>query len=319
VAHLITNMAYINDTPWHGLGNRLSAKQSIEVWAQQSGIAFEIKETPVRFMTESAGNLGAIMTFPEQKVLFRSDTNEPLSVVSQRYQVVQPREILEFYRDLTEISGFELETAGVLKGGRKIWALAKTNQSATLKGNDTINGYLLLATACDGTLATTAQFTSIRVVCNNTLAVALSNGSGAVKVPHSTSFDPQAVKKQLGISVSAWDSFMYRMKTLSERRVKSHEAMNYFLRVFTDPATTATGLSNERAMKKVLALYEGDGKGAELASSKATAFGLLNAVTEYVDHQRRARSTDHRLESAWFGQGATLKQKALEQALLMAS
>jgi len=319
VAHLITNMAYINDTPWHGLGNRLSAKQSIEVWAQQSGIAFEIKETPVRFMTESAGNLGAIMTFPEQKVLFRSDTNEPLSVVSQRYQVVQPREILEFYRDLTEISGFELETAGVLKGGRKIWALAKTNQSATLKGNDTINGYLLLATACDGTLATTAQFTSIRVVCNNTLAVALSNGSGAVKVPHSTSFDPQAVKKQLGISISAWDSFMYRMKTLSERRVKSHEAMNYFLRVFTDPATTATGLSNERAMKKVLALYEGDGKGAELASSKATAFGLLNAVTEYVDHERRARSTDHRLESAWFGQGATLKGRALEQALLMAS
>ena len=317
MAHLVHSMAYANAKPWHGHGNKLSAKQPIEVWAQQSGISFEIKETPVRFMTESAGSLGAIMTFPEQKVLFRSDTNEPLSVVSQRYQVVQPREILEFYRDLTEVSGFELETAGVLKGGRKIWALAKTNQSSTLKGNDTVNGYLLLATACDGTLATTAQFTSIRVVCNNTLAVALSNGNGAVKVPHSTSFDAQAVKKQLGVSVSSWDSFMYGMKTLSERRVKSHEAMNYFLRVFTDQATTSTGLSNERAMKKVLALYEGDGKGAELASSKGTAFGLLNAVTEYVDHERRARSTDHRLESAWFGQGATIKQKALDQALLM--
>ncbi|MDR6202521.1 DUF932 domain-containing protein [Paraburkholderia graminis] len=319
MAHLVQSMAYANAMPWHGLGNHISTKQPIEVWAQQSGITFEIRETPVRFMTDSAGSLGAIMSFPEQKVLFRSDTNEPLSVVSQRYQVVQPREILEFYRDLTEVSGFELETAGVLKGGRKIWALAKTGQSSTLKGNDTVNGYLLLATACDGTLATTAQFTSIRVVCNNTLAVALSNGTGAVKVPHSTSFDPQAVKKQLGVSVSSWDSFMYRMKTLSERRVKSHEAMNYFLRVFTDPATTATGLSNERAMKKVLALYEGDGKGAELASSKGTAFGLLNAVTEYVDHERRARSTDHRLESAWFGQGASIKQKALDQALLMAS
>jgi len=270
-------------------------------------------------MTESAGGLGAIKSFPEQKVLYRSDTNAPLSVVSSRYQVVQPREILEFYRDLTEVSGFELETAGILKGGRKIWALAKTNQSAVLKGNDRVNGYLLLATACDGTLATTAQFTSVRVVCNNTLAVALSNASSAVKVPHSTSFDPQAVKKQLGISISSWDSFMYRMKTLSERRVKSHEAMNYFLRVFTDPTTTAAGLSNERAMKKVMALYEGDGKGAELASSKGTAFGLLNAVTEYVDHERRARSTDHRLESAWFGQGATLKQKALDQAMVMAS
>jgi phage/plasmid-like protein (TIGR03299 family) len=319
MAHLIETMAYTNATPWHGLGNRLTKKQSIEVWAEQAGMDWDIQESPVRFMAETAGSLGAIMSFPEQKVLYRSDTKAALSVVSQRYQVVQPREILEFYRDLTEISGFTLETAGVLKGGRKVWALAKTNQSTKLKGEDIVNGYLLLATACDGTLATTAQFTSIRVVCNNTLAVALDNGNGSVKVPHSTSFDPQAVKKQLGISVSAWDAFMYRMKTLSERRVKSHEAMNYFLRVFTDPATTATGLSNERAMKKVLDLYEGQGKGSELASSKGTAFGLLNSVTEYVDHQRRARSTDHRLESAWFGQGASLKQKALEQALLMST
>lgn len=317
MAHLVETMAYANTTPWHGLGNHLSAKQPIDVWAAQSGLSFEIKETPVRFMSETNDSLDAILSFPEQKVLFRSDTNAPLSVVSNRYQVVQPREILEFYRDLTEISGFELETAGVLKGGRKVWALARTNQSSTLKGNDTVNGYLLLATGCDGTLATTAQFTSIRVVCNNTLAVALANGSGAVKVPHSTSFNPQAVKNQLGISVSSWDGFMYRMKTLSERKVKTHESLNYFLRVFTNASTTASGLSNERAMKKVQELYEGNGKGADLASSKGTAFGLLNSITEYVDHERRARSTDHRLESAWFGAGATLKQKALDQALLM--
>ncbi|MFZ6746136.1 DUF932 domain-containing protein [Undibacterium sp. JH2W] len=317
MAHLIETMAYVNEVPWHGLGNQLTAKQPIEVWAKQAGMAFDIKESPVRFMTESAGSLGANMTFPEQKVLYRSDTKAALSVVSSRYQVVQPREILEFYRDLTEVSGFELETAGVLKEGRKVWALAKTNQSATLKGNDVVNAYLLLATACDGSLATTAQFTSIRVVCNNTLAVALNNSSGAVKVPHNTNFDPQAVKRQLGISVASWDAFMYRMKTLSERKVKSHEAMNYFLRVFTDPSNTASGLTNERAMKKVQELYDGQGKGAELSSSKGTAFGLLNSVTEYVDHQKRARTTDHRLESAWFGQGATLKQKALDQALQM--
>ena len=317
MAHLVETMAYVAETPWHGLGNKLGEKQSIEVWQQQSGMNFDIKEAPVRFMTESIGNLGAIMSFPEQKVLYRSDCNVPLSVVSNRYKVVQPKEILEFYRDLSEISGFELETAGVLKQGRKVWALAKTGQSCTFKGNDTVNGYLLLATACDGTLATTAQFTSIRVVCNNTLAVALTNGTGAVKVPHSTSFDPDAVKKKLGISVVAWDSFMYRMKTLAERKVKSQEAFNYFLRVFTDQRNSTTGLTNERAMTKAMSLYEGQGRGAELASSKATAFGLLNAVTEFVDHERRARSTDHRLDSAWFGQGAALKQKAWEQALIM--
>jgi len=70
-------------------------------------------------------------------------------------------------------------------------------------------------------------------------------------------------------------------------------------------------------MAKATSLFNGQGKGADLASAKGTAFGLLNAVTAYVDHERRARSTDNRLDSAWFGQGATIKQRALEQALLM--
>jgi phage/plasmid-like protein (TIGR03299 family) len=316
MAHLVETMAYVGQTPWHGLGHQLPARQPIEVWAQHAGMDWEIRETPVRFITGTAGNLGAIETFPDNKVLFRSDTNAPLSVVSQRFQVVQPREILEFYRDLTEISGFELETAGVLKGGRKFWALARTGQSGTLKGNDVSNGYVLLATACDGTLATTAQFTSIRVVCNNTLAIALSGCSNAVKVPHSTSFDAQAVKRQLGINVSVWDDFMYRLKALSERKVKPLEAQRFLQRVFTEESAKGP-YTNERALAKAQSLFDGAGRGAELASAKGTAYGLLNAVTEFVDHERRARSTDHRLDSAWFGQGAAIKQKALEQALLL--
>lgn len=318
MAHMIESMAFVNQVPWHGLGNQLVAGQSLEAWQTAAGMDWEIKESPVRFMTESVGRLGNILSFPENKVLFRSDTNAPLSVVGQRYQVVQPSEILAFYKALTEVAGYELETAGVLKGGKKIWALARTGQSSTLKGNDTVNGFLLLATACDGTLATTAQFTSVRVVCNNTLAVALLGGSGAVKVPHSTNFDPQAVKAQLGVTVSSWDSFMYQMKGLSERKVRSTEAFNFFLRVFTtEHRKSSVGITNERSMAKAMALYEGAGKGADLASSKGTAFGLLNSVTEFVDHERRAMSTDHRLDSAWFGQGATLKQKALDQAVML--
>jgi len=267
MAHAVQQMAYVGQTPWHQLGNQLPAKQPIEIWAQKAGMDWEIRDTPVRYMTEQAGALGSIMSFPEQKVLFRSDTKAPLSVVSGRYQVVQPREVLEFYRDLTEISGFELETAGVLKEGKKFWALAKTGKETVLKGNDVVKGYLLLATSCDGTLATTATPTTIRVVCNNTLQIALNGASSAIKVPHSTNFDPQAVKKQLGIAVSQWDAFMYRMKTLSERKVKSHEAMNYFLKVICNTDShvdPAQGLMNERALKAVQALYDGKGMGSEL-------------------------------------------------------
>ena len=206
MAHQLEQMAYVGDTPWHGLGNQLAPNQPIEVWAQQAGMDWRIESSDVSYMAKNDKGQNIILPFEEQRVLYRSDTHAPLSVVSQRFQEVQPHSILEFYRDLTEQSGFELETAGVLKGGKKFWALARTGQSTTLKGKDVSNGYILLATACDGTLATTAQFTSIRVVCNNTLAIALkaqhstSNNTGVVKVPHSTRFDADKVKQQLQYS-----------------------------------------------------------------------------------------------------------------------
>jgi phage/plasmid-like protein (TIGR03299 family) len=318
MAHQIEHMAYIGATPWHGLGSRLTEKQPLEVWQREAGMDWKIQESPVHFKSDAIGHMGSIHSFPEQKVLFRSDTKAPLSVVSQRYQVVQPREVLEFYRDLTERSGYELETAGVLKGGRKLWALARTGQSTALKGNDVVNGYLLLATSCDGTLATTATPTTIRVVCNNTLTIAINGASQAIKVPHSTRFDPRTVKQQLGITVSQWDDFMYRMRTLAARPVKDHEAKAYLRSVLCEAQTGKaehTGFSNERALNKALCLYEGHGRGAELEAAKGTAWGLLNSVTEYVDHERRARSNEHRMDTAWFGQGAVIKQRALDAAL----
>ena len=123
MAHLLQSMAYVGAAPWHDLGNALPPKQSIEVWAQQAGMDWSICSTPVRYLADQVGALGSIMSFEDQKVLYRSDTKAALAVVGNRYQVVQPKEVLEFYRDLTEVSGFELETAGVLKEGRKLWAL----------------------------------------------------------------------------------------------------------------------------------------------------------------------------------------------------
>ncbi|AIP61626.1 DUF932 domain-containing protein [Burkholderia thailandensis] len=317
--HLVQTMAFANETPWHGLGNQLAANQPLEVWAKQAGMDWRIEEAEVRFVSGMAGTtLGSIHAFPEQKVLYRSDTKAPLSVVSKRFNVVQPAEIIEFYRDLTEAGGYELETAGVLKDGKKLWALARTGQNATLKGRDRVNGYLLLATACDGSLATTAQFTSVRVVCNNTLAIALGDSTGAVKVPHRSQFDAQAVKRQLGIAISSWDGFMARMKALSECRVNDTAAETFLRRVLTYPTTSASSqvaATNDSAIKAVHELFTGRGKGSDMASAAGTAWGLLNSVTEFVDHQRRARSADNRTDSAWFGTGAALKQKAFDEAM----
>ena len=335
MAHLIETMAYRGQTPWHGLGEHLPEHQPLEVWAEAAGMNWQIQESPVHYSIENVHNASMFGTFDEQKVLYRSDTNTALSVVSNRYQVVQPMEVLEFYRDLTEQAGFELETAGVLKGGRKFWALAKTGHSTALKGNDVVNGYLLLATSCDGSLATVAMPTTVRVVCNNTLSIAVNNSENAVKVSHRSVFDADAVKKRLGVAVSHWDQFMYEMKVLSERKVSTKEANAYFETLLTQTTpqsseSTPSGLRllkpstkpiipNERAYKKLQAMYGGQGRGAELTAAKNTAWGLLCAVTEFVDHERQARSTENRLDSAWFGNGAQMKQQALEKALQLMS
>lgn len=313
--HLVETMAYTGQTPWHGLGNHLAPGLPSEVWAEQAGMNWRIEESPVQF-TAKAGKSKMSRAFPQQKVLYRSDTQAPLSVVSSRYQVVQPAEILEFYQDLTEVGGFELESAGVLKEGRKFWALARTGQSVRLKRKDEVNGYLLLATACDGTLATTAQFTSIRVVCNNTLAIALGQSEGAVKVPHRSSFDAQAVKRQLGIATSSWDDFIDHMKALAECKVSEKAAEAFLRSAFSNSAQAQPENStNDRAIKAVHDLFSGHGQGSTLASAQGTAWGLLNSVTEFVDHHRRARSADHRRDAAWFGPGSVLKQKAWEGAM----
>ncbi|RON63915.1 hypothetical protein BK669_07875 [Pseudomonas fluorescens] len=318
MAHLIEQMAYVGNMPWHGLGNRLSPNQPLEVWQQEAGMNWQIQEAPVRFMADSVGHLSTIHSFPEQKVLFRSDTKAPLSVVSNRYQVVQPLDVLEFYRDLTERFGYELETAGVLKGGRKIWALARTGMSAAIRETDVVNGYLLLATSCDGTLATTATPTTVRVVCNNTLAISLNGALCPIKVPHNTKFDAQAVKKELGIAAPQWDDFMYRMRALADRRVQWKEVVGFLMDVVCETSYAVPlpeTLPNKRAMEKILSLYEGKGLGSHYNTAHGTAWGLLNAVTEFVDHQKQAKNSEYRRDSAWFGRGASIKQRALNKAL----
>ncbi|MGL6046156.1 MAG: DUF932 domain-containing protein [Vogesella sp.] len=314
MSHLVETMAYVGATPWHGLGNQLTEQQPIDVWLHEAGMNWTIEQSDVLFNVSQDGM--HIRMHRDAKVLYRSDTLAPLSVVSPRYKVVQPHEVLHFYNDLVHAGGFELETAGVLKGGKKLWALAKTGQETLVRSGDRVKAYLLLATSCDGTLCTTAQFTSVRVVCNNTLQIAVGDNLGAVKVPHSTVFDPLAVKDALGLGLSDWDVFMRNIKALSQRPISPEEARQYFADVLDEPMPVEDATPS-KAMQQLHALYSGAGMGSMLTGTRGTAWGLVNAVTEYVDHHRRARSSDYRLDSAWFGQGATLKQRAMNKSLIL--
>jgi phage/plasmid-like protein (TIGR03299 family) len=305
-----TEMAFVGATPWHGLGQELDQNASIEQWRVAAGMDWSIEKSPVCYMPH--GFYGDVSNFPKQNVLYRSDNYEPLSVVSDRYQVVQPAEVLEFFRDLVEQSGFRLHTAGTLFGGKRLWALAETGKFGEVTQGDGIGGFLLLSTSADKSLATTARFTSVRVVCNNTLSLSLQNSAHSVSFTHARKFDHELMKSKLGVAVASFDSFMEMAKHLERQRITTAQADNFIKRIlFTADQLQNTDLNLEknRPYNKILDLFKGEAKGADIVGD--TKWALLNSVTEYFDHHHPSRTNDARLNNAWFGNGDTIKNRAV--------
>jgi len=319
MAHLIdmsngrANIAYAGDVPWHGLGANVDADESLDVWMEKAGFNWEVKKAPVVGLLEDGSQIAA----PNRWVLHRSDTRAALSVMSSNYNITQPREVAEFFRELVEAGGFKMETLGMLRGGAIYWALAKVDDSFDVGQGDNVLPYLLLATSCDGTLSNVAQFTTVRVVCNNTLTVAANNKSGQIRVPHSTKFDPVKFKTELGVIGGSWERFKSEAVELSKREVSRAEAVQFFLNVFYPDQTIDLEDKIVRPqLAQVLSTYE-NGVGQSVATASGTAWGLLNAVTRYTDHEKKAASNDNRLQSAWFGAGARFKARAYDEALAL--
>src|ERR1700679_1352407 len=147
--------AYVGEVGWHGLGNKLEAGATIEEWLAAAGMDWRIKRAKVRYPVscEDADKPEAWRTMDDRHVLLRSDNGNPLGIVSDGYKPVQPKQVLEFFRDLTEAAGFQLETAGTLFGGKRMWALASIGAEAKIASEaDKVRGFLLLCTACDGSM-----------------------------------------------------------------------------------------------------------------------------------------------------------------------
>jgi len=299
----LAEMAYVGETPWHGYGQKLDAGLGIEEWSKAAHMDWSILSAPALFSPE--GTDPAVV--PDRKVLYRSDSHAPLSIVGSKYKVVQPIEVLEFFRDLTSGLGFSLETAGVLQAGRKFWAMARTGEDMEVVSGDKVAPYLLLATSCDGSLATTARMTTIRVVCANTLAASENHASAQFRYMHSTEFNAQECKRDLGLlqPQEAFESFIAKARKLSAVQMGYSQAEDIVKRTFM---ISDSQEKKHSGLEKVMALFSGGAKGSDMAGQ--TAWGLLNAVTEYVDHHGRNRTEESRQNSAWFGVGADIKMRA---------
>jgi phage/plasmid-like protein (TIGR03299 family) len=308
-------IAYRGDTPWHGYGQVMTGEESTDEWLTAAGLDYEVASRPAYFLDTE----GTQVLVPQAKALVRDDTNTTLAMVSTRYKPVQPRTVIDFFKTLCERQGFQMETAGALAGGRRVWALARLGRDFVLPPNDKVEGYLLLATSYDAKFATTAQLTSIRVVCNNTLTWSLdSDQHSVVRVTHSQDFDPDSVKADLGLLDAGWVGFSQQVKLLSETHVSTHDAVRFFMDI-TDNGDEDPqfAIDNSYILKKLLQAYE-HAPGQNIPSAKGTLWGVVNAVTYFCDHTRKAANNGTRVNSSWFGQSANMKRKAFDKAIAIA-
>lgn len=311
------SIAYRGGRPWESLvKSQLSPKGSLATWQKESRLDWEVKKAQAVFTPDGKDKP---IEFPNRTVLYRTDTDGPLGVVSNsHFKPVQPVEALEFYVDLIRDYGYKLEWAGPMKGGQKIWAMANIGKPFVIgksgKNSDTLGSYLLFATGMDGSTATTIRVMSVRDCCQNILGKQV--GDKGLSISHRGKFDPVVAKEKLGILIKETDSFLRIGNELALKKFSDEQAKSFFEELIGASAEIIDQKKDNKKNNRYedLMLAYKKGPGAELASAKGTAWGAVNAVTYYVDHIV-GRAVDTRLNKAWFGANARLKTKALSLAM----
>lgn len=307
MAHMVETMAFAGEKPWHGLGKEVHNDLAPEQMLIEAGLDWSVDKVPA-FAT-----IGGKKVNIGKDALVRSSDNKILDVVSSEWNPVQNHEAFEFFTDFVMEGDMEMNTAGSLRGGQVVWALAKIKDSFELFDGDRVDGYLLFTNPHRFGQCIDVRFTPIRVVCNNTLTLSLNEKNNRfVKVNHRRQFDAESVKQTLGIASQKLSTYKEMATMLGSKRYNKSSLISYFNDVF--PVLT----SKEKARKE---LSKSASRALELIDTqpghefaKGSWWQAYNAVTFMTDHEI-GRSNDNRLTSAWFGPNSQLKVRALESAM----
>lgn len=324
MSHEIETMAYSGEKPWHGLGVNVSSNQSPAQMLKKSGLDWKVEKQ--RLKTEGG------VWLPDTFAVVRDSDNKPLSTCSKNYIPVQNDDAMDFFSKFVKAGKMTMETAGSLAGGQRIWGLARMKGGDfRLPGGDDVEGYLLLSNSHKPGKAFTIMFTPIRVVCNNTLTMALKGTSkinvgdkiinGLFRMSHKRKFD-EITKEEaasiLGLTDSAALSFKEQAKLLASKRATDKQVDKFFAELYQPKLMIESVIDAEQFNPTIRKLKQimNEQPGAEM--SEGSWWQALNAVTFFIDHVK-GKEGESRLNTAWFGpQGAGKKSKALELAIKMA-
>ena len=315
MSHMVETMAYAGEVPWHGLGEKVSNDLTPKQMMKKAQVDWEVLEV------ESFIEFNGKKTATGDKSLVRSTDGKVLTNTGPGWKPVQNEQAFEFFAEYVYAGDMEMHTAGSLRGGQVVWALAKVKESFELFKGDEVESYLLFSNPHEYGKSIDVRFTPIRVVCNNTLTLALDGAAQkGVRVGHRSDFNPEMVKEQLGIAHEKFGMYKEMAKFLGSKRFNMDSLIQYYNEVFprtSDKRVQDKELSVEtlsRNAKECLEVLETQ-PGAEFA--RGSWWQAFNSVTYATDHLQ-GRTPESRLYSSWYGFNQNRKRFALNRAIEMA-
>lgn len=325
------SMAYFGELPWHTLGTRLDhPATSLEAIAA-ANLNYEVRVVEMITSDPMFGGLA----IPFGRAVVREDTRQVLGNVGPTWKPVQNREAFNFLDAIAAEDKIEYHTCGALGNGERIWLLAKLpGVIRVAQTDDEVEKYLLLSNAHDGSSALRVLWTPQRVVCQNTLAIALRDEEAGIKIRHSGDINQKVREAQrvLGLAERFFDDIQPRIDRLAQFKPSSKELKGYFNALYPDPENTEKGAGKKAAEQAsnirtyLEDLFE-SGIGHDMPGIKGSMWAAYNAVTEYIDHDRPVKIKDglssdigksKTLESIWWGTGAQVKRSAWNLATELA-
>ena len=308
----IETMAYAGSSPWGDIGTQVSNDLSPQQIMDKAGLNWSVDKV----QTYADYNGEKIPTGME--ALVRSSDNKILTQVGKNWEPCQNETAFEFFNEYCMEGGMDMHTAGSLKGGKMVWALAKINESFDVVKGDQVDSYLLFSNPHEYGKSIDIRFTPIRVTCMNTLAMAIKGSAvNGMKVNHRRAFDPQIVKETMGIAHDKFEKYKEVAQYLSKKRFNAQSLIQYYNEVFP---RTYQGKKEVNVMDYLDLTTNAQKAFDVLQTQPGAQFGegswwqALNSVTYLTDHVM-GREADSRMTSAWFGSNQNRKALAVSKAI----
>ena len=326
-------MMYVREVPWHRQGVKLDNPATAQEAIESAKLGWNVVRKPVYTFNPDFGGYSYV---PNKKAIVREDTDQVFSIMGDGYVPTQNTEAFDLFDSVVAQGEAVYHTAGSLQGGAKVWILAKLPEDIKIIPNDPIQPYILLSNSHDGSSALKMALTPIRVVCANTLTAALrAAGERVFYARHTKNILNRAneARDVLGLANAHFELFAKQIDELVQTRLN---ATDYFRELFDVPDPDLLDDPKKIDYRKVeacnLAIEAYNNPTNRIGGMQGTAWAAFNAVTYYIDHERRVRGvqsnemtlkgvredqdlvTEKRLKASWFGAGVDLRQRAWDLA-----